>query len=190
MLTIASAMICQRPRKLCGRLILSAYDGVWDAIREIPASLRPYVTDDLGNRDVVYGGFLQIIDGAIFPRLEALGLFACFRLVDAHLIDALKVEPLESYAQLRPALKSIGWDIFTGTGWMSAATDGLFPIDTDSGCINDLAVVNRFGLIDSEEECRALCEVNNREFPSWAPWNPVAVSLDSSSYTRLSVLTT
>jgi hypothetical protein len=93
MLLIASAMICETPRILGRRLILSAYDGIWAAVREIPPVLSPYVSDDLGNIDVRYGGFLQVKDVAIFTYLDQLNLFACFRLVDSELLEPLKVDP-------------------------------------------------------------------------------------------------
>ena len=53
---IASAMICEKPRIVEGRVILSAYDGVWAAVEDIPIQLKSYVTDDLGNRDALVSG--------------------------------------------------------------------------------------------------------------------------------------
>jgi len=186
-LTIASMMICEQPRKRLGRLILSAYDGVWEAVRMLPEELRHYVTDDLGNVDVEYGGFLQVRDPAIFAQLEALNLFACFRLVDPALIDFLKVEPpVDIYREIQPQLKPVGWDIFCSDGWMSASTNGLFPIDPFTGAVDDLATINRFGLIESKEACAVLCKANDDAVPSWAPWKRVCVGLDASSYLRLS----
>lgn len=169
--------------------MLSAYDGVWDAVENIPHQLRAYVTDDIGNTNVEYGGFVQITNAAIFPLLEQFDLFACFRFVDVGTLEHVNVAPVaESYDDILRDVMPIGWDIFTGNGWRSASTDGIFPIDPFTGSTEDVAKVNRFGLIDAEAECRALCELNNREVPSWAPWHPVSVALDASSYKRLSAL--
>jgi hypothetical protein len=187
--TIASAMLCRQPRFLGGRLILSGYDGVWNAVDDIPPHLQPYLTNDVGKGEGNYGGLVQITSRKLFNLLPELGLFACFRSVDKALVDELNVRPpTEFYCEIESELQLVGWDIFTGNGWRSASTDGCFPLDPFTGEILGDHVPNEFGLIRTEIECTDLCAMNNKMVPSWAPWNPVAVYLDRTSYERLSVV--
>lgn len=182
---IASAMICERPRVRAGRAILSAYNGVWGAVEDIPQQLRLYLTDDLGTRDVSYGRFVQIRSSEIFSRLQEFDLFACFRLVSKDLLPRFNVQPAsEFYDGLTSELILMGWDIFTGNGWSSASADGYFPIDPFTGEVLGGVPLNEFGFISGGGECIDLCLIKNERVPAWAPWNPVAVCLDISSSER------
>lgn len=185
---LASVMICELPKYFNGRLILSGYHGVWEAVKEIPAEIRPYLTDDVGNKEVSYGGLLQIIDTKALMHLDEWGLFACFRGVHEEFFELVQTSPpYEVYANLINDLKLVGWDISTSNGWCSASCEGIFPINPFTGEAVDqnLSEINQYGLFESLEDCLNYCRINNEKISENAPWYPVAVYLDMSSYIRL-----
>jgi hypothetical protein len=79
---LASMMVCNKPVYLNGRYIISAYDGVWDAVEELQDDIKPYFTSDVGDKVTGYGGFLQVINPQVLDILNERGLFACFRGVE------------------------------------------------------------------------------------------------------------
>ncbi|MBO9664167.1 hypothetical protein [Dokdonella sp.] len=188
---IASAMICKEPRLVSGHIALSAYDGIWEPVDCLPKELRAFVTDDLGNDDVEYGGFLQILHWKVFEMLADLGLYCCFRAVEEEVLSSLNVSPpVEFYQSITGFLELAGFDIFTGNGWRSAATDGIFPIrplDGEVGSIDGI-ITNKFGLIEIENDCSRLISLNDEKIPAWRPWHPVGVLLDKYSLERISRL--
>lgn len=185
---LMSMMVCAKPRRVNNRFILSAYDGVWDALDELPEDIKPYLTDDLGNEVRSYGGFLQIIDQGALDVVNRDGLYACFRGVHAQfreIVDA--VPPTDLYEKLISSLIFMGWDICSGNGWRSASTDGYYPINTLTGLDEDENAhqVNEFGLFQELDHCLEYCKLNNHKVAKFSPWYPVAVYLDKFSYTRL-----
>lgn len=189
-LVAVSMMICGNPRVAGSLVILSACDSVWGAVDEVPMSLRRYISDDLGNAEVVYGGFIYIHDARAFDELRQLGLYACIRAVDqegARILEAPITQPL---GELNASLVHVGWDVAHGNGWLSASCDGIYPLDVFS--TSDLSPVdrriNRFGLFEDAEDARRCCDQNNKEVTTMAPWYPVAVLVDQSSLARIETL--
>lgn len=186
---VASLMVCVAPRKLGGRLVLSCYDGVWEAVEQLPEELRSRFTDDLGNTYPQYGGFLQLVDLTVLTELSKYGLYSCFRCVSPEWVKYTDSYPPHSiYASIKNTLCFVGWDVATGNGWRSASTDGCFPIDPFSGEIDEQDKINQFGLIRDASDCIFYCKESDITVPDYAPWFPVAVYVDSESYQRLTNL--
>jgi len=188
---IASVMICGLPRQVDGRRILSGYHGVWEAVADIPHEIKAYLTDDVGNEGVSYGGLLQIADKKVLGLLDGLGLFACFRGVPEKYLKHMQVcPPKDLYLSLMKDLKLVGWDISTGNGWCTASCEGLFPINPFTGEILDKnsSFLNEYGLFGTLENCLYYCQINDEKIPQDSPWYPVAVYVDSASEKRLSEL--
>ena len=186
---IASLMICGLPRHFNGRLILSCYDGVWEAVPCLPSEIQAYFTDDVGNKNVSYGGFLQVTDVKVFELLEKFELYACFRGVAKEYINQISVvPPTELYQKLISELKFMGWDIAISNGWCTASVEGIFPINPFTGDVLDgnISQLNEYGLFDSLEHCSNYCQLNNQRVPEDSPWYPVAVYVDYNSHARLS----
>ena len=189
---LVSMMLCSAPAIRQGRLILSACDSVWEPIVRLPASLRRLVTDELGNPNPEYGGFLFPRGAEIFSVLHDHQLFACVRGVRKEVLK-LTDSPLAADTRSFPTeLKLVGWDVVTGNGWVSAALEGLYPIDPVDGSTKEVIgpAANKFGLLHSEKDSRAYCALNDRAVPDRAPWYPVAVYLDVDSFSRLSGVNT
>ncbi len=185
---VASVMICGLPKHFGGRLILSGYHGVWEAVEELPTDIKQYFTDDVGNKSVSYGGLLQITNTKVLNMLPQWGLFACFRgIQEDYLKQVQAYPPKETYEHLINDLMLMGWDISTGNGWSSASCEGIFPINPFTGEATDENIVqlNRYGLFDSWENCLNYCHINNEKIPEYLPWYPVAVYVDQCSYKRL-----
>ena len=148
---IAFVMICQVPRALGDRILLSASDAVWEPVVLLPSDIRARVTDDLGNPSPTYGGFLQLLDLSVLKEIESRNLFVCFRAVHqtfAHLV--LTVPDVVLYPELRDELIHLGWDVCIGNGWVSASTEGYFPMDAISGKMEaNEGLLNRWALFDS-----------------------------------------
>ena len=187
-LNIASMMICSMPKYLNGMLLLSCSDSVWNPVDVLPDDIRPYVTDELGNQDIQYGGFLQLIDPKGLDLLSSKGLFACFRCItDQYLEHVGTCPPKDVYQSLIKNLKFMGWDIATGNGWLSASSHGSFPINPFTGIAVDSnnSKINEYGLFSSLDDCLKYCQINDTQIPEHAPWFPVAIYVDESSYIRL-----
>jgi hypothetical protein len=84
---IASMMICGVPTRVGNRLLLSASDSAWEAIRNLPPEIAALLTDELGNPEPSYGGFVQIADARVLALVEAHSYFSCFRAVHARYVD-------------------------------------------------------------------------------------------------------
>lgn len=187
-IVIASMMICRIPNFLKGRLYLSACDSVWSPVEYIDKFFNKYLTDEIGNTNVEYGGFLQMIDKTILDLLPKKNLYACFRGVEKNIIKHIDVYPIERiYRNILNELIFVGWDVCTGSGWLSASIHGHFPIDIKTGNNIDVNAekINVFGLFESQYDCILYCDINNDNIPEHAPWYPVAIFLDKNSYTRL-----
>lgn len=187
-IAIASMMVCSQPKQTQSRLILSGYDGVWEAIEKLPDDLKPYFTDDIGNKDVEYGGFLQLVDVNVLELINNQGLFACFRGIQKQFLEHVNAYPPEGiYTNLVNKLKFMGWDISTGNGWRSASCDGYFPLDPFTGEARDenISQLNKYSLFSLDKHCLEYCEINNKELPDYSPWYPVAIYVDKNSYNRL-----
>lgn len=185
---IASLMICGLPKCLDGRLILSCYHGVWEAVTCLPKEIKPYFTNDVGEADVTYGGLLQLVDIKVFDLLEKFDLYACFRGIEKQYINHVNVAPpTRLYQNLISKLDFMGWDIAMGNGWCTASVEGFFPINPFTGEILDenISLLNRFGLFETWEHCMNYCQINNQRLPNESPWYPVAVYLDRYSHSRL-----
>jgi hypothetical protein len=187
---IVSMMICEGPRRVGDRLLLSASDGVWEPIVSLPAEIRALVTDDLGSHEPTYGGFLQILDRSVLEEVERRNLFACFRAVHQTNADHVGTDPNTAlYSELHDELIYVGWDVCVGNGWASASYDGYFPMDSISGELEaNEAQLNRWGLFSSLEDALECCALNDERIPDDSPWYPVAISVDESSYRRLANL--
>ena len=185
---LASMMVCNKPVYLNGRYIISAYDGVWDAVEELPDDIKSYFTSDIGDKVTGYGGFLQVINPQVLDILNERGLFTCFRGVEEKYLEFTNTVPPEKlYDRLFSQLRFVGWDICIGNGWRSASTDGYFPIDPFTGVAKDKNInqINRYGLFENLENCLNYCKLNNEKVPMDSPWYPVAVYLDQNSYNQL-----
>ncbi len=190
-IVIVSAMICYPPKYLKGRFILSAYQGVWEAVKELPSEVKPYVTDDVGNNKVEYGGLLQFTDVAAFAVLSKMNLFACFRGVLTGYIDYVQAyPPANTYQNWKRNLKFMGWDISTSNGWASASCEGIFPINpfTGENTGANSSQLNEYALFDTLDECMNYCHINDKKIPESVPWYPVAVYVDEGSNSRLQIL--
>lgn len=187
-IVIVSAMICGPPRCFDHRLILSAYHGVWEAVNHLPKDIRPYVTDDVGNIKVEYGGLLQIRSAEIFEILKRHELYSCFRGVHVDYSKYIQAYPPDGiYENLEKDLTFVGWDIATSNGWSSASCEGMFPINPFTGEILDENIdqLNSYALFEELDSCLNYCRLNNNKLPENAPWYPVAVNLDNGSFNRL-----
>ncbi|NVN90287.1 MAG: hypothetical protein HXX11_06745 [Desulfuromonadales bacterium] len=188
-LLIASMMVCGTPNLLKNRLILSCSDSVWSPIQTLPVELKRYFTDELGNSAVNYGGFVQMVDVHALGLLAEHGLFACFRCITENYLEQVQVYPPKAvYQKLIDDLIPMGWDISTGNGWLSASCHGCFPIDPYTGDEIDQHAdkINKFGLFFTLDDCLTYCQTNNSLIPEHAPWFPVGIYVDKSSYARLS----
>ena len=186
--TIASAMICEKPKRFGKYTIVSAYDGAWEPVKRLPNDIAQYVSDDLGNPDVEYGGFLQINNLKVLQIIQNHKFFTCFRGVLVSDLERVQTVPAhEIYQRLEGDLITMGWDICTGNGWRSASCDGYFPINALNGIVEvgSCDLVNEWGLLKEFEKCLEFCLINNKEIPEDAPWYPVKVYLDKGSYNRL-----
>lgn len=185
---IASMMICGTPRIAGGRWVLSASDAVWEPIRAIPDRLRQFLTDDVGNRDDLYAGRLQMTDPRLLEELENEGLFACFRSVEQSVLSKLDVLPPESiYASVASKLVRNGWDLCTGNGWLAASCHGLHPIDPFDGSELDanFEMINSYSLFDDPSNCEQYARKNDTELPEHAPWYRVGVLVPKDANRRL-----
>lgn len=185
---IASMMVCGRPSYINGRHILSASDAVWEPVKSLPDDLRDLFTDDLGNRNVRYPGFLQILDLCVLDNLDDRDLFACFRAVQRKIVGHVSAfPPVDLYRPLMKRLKLAGWDVCTGNGWRSASCDGFFPIDPfDGHAVDDHAYeINEFGLFRELSHSLEYCSKNDEGGPEDSPWYPVGVYITARSYARL-----
>ncbi len=187
-LIVASMMICEAPKLLNKKLVLSCCDSVWKPVESLPDEIEPYFTDELGNKMVDYGGFVQIISLNVLKLLNKRGLFACFRCITEGYFKHIQANPpKEIYQNLFCDLKPVGWDIATGNGWLSASCHGRFPIDPFTGYETDQNAdqINKYGLFSRLEDCLIYCQINNAEIPEHAPWYPVSIYVDKGSYARL-----
>lgn len=186
-LYIASMMLCDRPRSIGTRTILSCSDSVWEPVRNVPADLHKYLTDELGNETIDYGGFLFLKDHRLIDCLEEKNLFACFRGIHSKDLEIVQCPLAKEISAMEIPLTIMGWDIANGNGWVSASTDGVYPIDPFNGSVLDENVekINAYGLFDSLDDCKGYCLLNNQQVPARAPWYPVAIFLDHLSLERL-----
>jgi hypothetical protein len=187
-LSVASIMVCAEPVYVNNRMIVSCCDAVWRPVENLPIEFNGYFTDEFGNKNVDYGGFLQMVNVDALKLIEKNSLYACFRCIDKNLIDYVQVCPPKLiYQGVQGNLKLIGWDIATGNGWLSASCHGCFPIDPFTGDALDENAdkINKFGLFSSFDDCLVYCQKNNLQIPEHAPWYPVAICLDLSSFNRL-----
>lgn len=187
-MVLASVMVCGLPKYFGGRLILSGYHGVWEATEKLPDDIKSYFTDDVGNKDVSYGGLLQMVHKKAFDKISNLELFVCFRGVHEEYLELVQTRPpKEFYESLKDELVLIGWDISTGNGWCSASSEGLYPLDPFTGEILDenIKQLNEYGLFGALENCLEYCRLNNEEIPDNSPWYPVAIYIDKESSKRL-----
>ncbi len=188
---IASMMICGRPNYLNQRLMISCCDAVWEPIEHLNGKTKQFFTDELGNSTVNYGGFLQMVDRKALFSISEQGLFSCFRCISEDRLQHVQVNtPKLLYRDLIGDLKPMGWDIATGNGWLSASCHGLFPINPFTGkeVDSNADLINEYGLFDSLDNCLVYCKKNNSQIPEHAPWFPVAIHVDKSSYSRLRIL--
>lgn len=187
-MVIASMMICGLPTYLNNRLILSSCDSVWIPVENLSLDIKQYLTDELGNSNVDYGGFVQMIDPYVLQLIAKQNLFACFRVIEnRHMRCVDAYPPRALYQDLIQELKIVGWDIATGNGWLSASCHGRFPIDPFTGKTLDKNhyKINKFGLFDSIDDCEIYCRINNEEILEHSPWLPVAIYVDKSTFNRL-----
>lgn len=192
---IVSMMLCNIPKFVKGRIYLSASDCIWDPVEHVDKSIHTYFTDEygspIGDENLDYGGFLQIIDTSTLKIIADRGLFACFRGIERNILDSIKFipnyPPNSIYEKISHHLVFMGWDICQGNGWVSASCEGIYPVDplTGEDLDENAGQINRFGLFDQLYNCRAYCEMNNMEIPEHSPWYLVAVYVDDSSYDRL-----
>ncbi|MFA5982406.1 MAG: hypothetical protein WC782_00140 [Methylococcaceae bacterium] len=186
---IASVMVCNLPKFLDGRLVLSGYHGVWEAVEKLPDDILSYFTDDVGNKPVSYGGLLQIIDTQVLEILNDKGFFVCFRGIHEKYLEHVQAyPPKEIYQNLANGLKLLGWDISTGNGWCTASCEGIFPINPFTGEVLDenISQLNEYSLFNDLDNCLNYCHINNEKIPENSPWYPVAIYVDQFSYKRLS----
>lgn len=186
--SIASAMLCQLPKIFNSRAMLSVSDSVWEPVDVLPMELKKYFTDEVGNHDVTYGGFLQLTSPKALELISDHDLFLCFRCIaETYLAHVQVCPPTRVYQRLVGDLRSMGWDISTGNGWLSASCHGHFPVDPFSGdTIDDnILQINKFGLFNNLDDCLKYCEINNSQIPEHALWFPVEIKLDVGSYSRL-----
>lgn len=177
-ISLASMMICNRPRHFGDRRILSASDAVWEPVSELSPEILPYISNEIGNRPPNYAGALQMLDAKLLDILKDFGHMACFRGVEGGFLRMLQVSPpVEVYEKIWSRLEFSGWDICSGNGWLSASAHGVYPIDPfDGQTMNALSFeVNSNGLFDELNDCVAVCAINNKEIPEHCPWAPVAV---------------
>ena len=188
---ISSTMICQRPKTASHRFLLSASDAVWEPVTTLPPEIATIVTDHIGNPEPDYAGFLQFPDASVLELIEASGHFACFRAVEEPRVEYVsEVPPTAVYQMLRSNLKQVGWDVCTGNGWTSASAHGCFPINGITGDIDQKYdhEINEWGLLTSLNSAETWVSINNADIPEHAPWYPVEVLLDETSYRRLTAL--
>ena len=180
MTIIASVMICEEPKRLLGKSILSASESVWECISEIPHDLKVLLSDDIGNPKPDYAGALQLTDSRAINLVQEMGLHLCFRAVEQNLLSLVSAIPNSKvYKQIQGSLAIVGWDVCSGNGWLSASLIGEFPIDVMSGReIGDQEqTTNEFGLFASKNEALENCAKNDKLVPEHAPFYPVAVML-------------
>lgn len=186
--SIASAMLCGRPRKVGGNLALSCYDGVWDAVDELPLHLRHYFSDELGNPEPIYGGFLQVTGAEVISLLAGAGMYLCLRSVPGEALAFFDASP-GSYEELETV--RVGYDVAVLNGWRSASSSGVFPVDPFTGAaMNDCppGLLNKNLLFDDLEVCNEWVATNNREVKTYGRWWPVEVLVDRDSARRLALL--
>ncbi|SMR83554.1 hypothetical protein SAMN04488030_0030 [Aliiroseovarius halocynthiae] len=185
---IVSMMICEAPRFVAGRCVVSASDAVWEPVETLPPELRSVVSDELLSGSVVYPGALQATDINITRVARRLGLFLCFRAVETDALSALEIQPASDiYEELSDQLIPVGWDVCSGNGWLAASCHGIYPFDPFVGPNSDNLDldINDFALLRNLEDCRQCCDLNNQEIPEHAPWFPVAIYLMESDVARL-----
>jgi hypothetical protein len=187
-------MICGEPERFDRFVLLSASNGPWEAVDKLPEEIAGLLTDEIGNPRPRHGDRVQIIDTAVLPKLQAQRLFLCFRAVHERWMDHVVTVPTVSiYEELRPELVLLGWDVCTD-GWSPASYGGAFPIMVGApgtAKFSDEAEglsLNRWALFESLEDAISCCEINDRFVPVDAPWYPVAVCTDQSSYSRLTAI--
>lgn len=182
-------MICGLPKFFDGRLVLSCYHGVWEAVRELPVDIRNSFTNDVGDETVSYGGLLQLRESSVLKKLREKNLFACFRAVSEDLLAYVQTcPPRKLYSHIENSLKMVGWDIATGNGWCTASVEGIFPINPLNGEVLDkekISLLNDYGLFHSRDDCLDYCKLNNENSSADAYWYPVAVYVDQDSFVRL-----
>ena len=128
---IVSMMLCNIPKFVKGRIYLSASDCIWDPVEHVDKSIHTYFTDEyrspIGDENLDYGGFLQIIDTSTLKIIADRGLFACFRGIERNILDAIKFipnyPPNSIYEKISHHLVFMGWDICQGNGWVSASCE-------------------------------------------------------------------
>ena len=181
-------MICDAPRRVSERIIISAYDAVWEPAREISPSLKCMFTDDLGNEEIRYLGWLQPKYSNAFDRVDDELLFSCIRMVRKSDIGKTDVVPNTRIHQENAAdFVRVGWDICNGNGWVSASLDGDFPINPISGEVRGegIEMLNGYSLFERLEDCDRFCDLNNEPPHESPPWYVVGVYLTSRSLGRL-----
>jgi len=193
---VASVMICGLPKLVGHRLLVSASDSVWEPLAELPDEIQRHLTDEVGNPPQgnpprLYAGAVQIADTNALEEVKKLGAFACFRAVHDRFAGHVQTCPPSAiYAFLQGGFVHLGWDICVGNGWVSASTEGDFPLDGLSGRIEPECqhLFNEWSLLGSLDDARHYCELNDQWLPSDAPWYPVSVCVDERSYGSLEAL--
>jgi hypothetical protein len=156
---IASMMLCTAPRIVAGRLILSGCDSVWEPTQFVPQNIKNQFTDDLGNEEFEYGGFLFPRAAHSMEQIAEHGLFACFRGIEREYLEAINCPLAVRRDVFEIGLHHMGWDIANGNGWLSAACAGVVPLNPFDGLANseDVRQINRYGLFENYEDCVRYC---------------------------------
>jgi hypothetical protein len=186
---LASMMICEMPRLVNNRWMVSACESVWEPLQFVPSMVGSSFTDEVDNIMPTYGGAVQLSDPSALDILDDAGLFACFRGVEQHLLSHVQtVPPSDLYRAISGQLRLVGWDVCTGNGWRSASCSGFFPIHPFTGEVlsADFRQINAYALFGELEACRACCAANDALASDDAPWFPVAVYLTRRALARLS----
>jgi hypothetical protein len=170
---VASMMLCQPPKRMHGRLMLSCSDAVWEPVHEIPDELKALLTDELGNPCPDYGGFLFTRDPAAMLKIEAAHLLACFRVVHQDALSQVDCPLAVNLSDFEIPLVLMGWDIATGNGWVSASFEGVYPIGPFDGSAltPDAMRINSYGLFTHKHDAiqawtTRRCQVERHGFPS------------------------
>jgi len=159
---------------------MSAYDGVWEPIREPLDEIKDCLADEVGNPSPTYMGNIQINDLGCIITILNHGVVPCFRVIEASFRALVSVVPPSSnYSKLRNGLLLAGWDLCCGNGWVSASMDGIFPIDPITGeeRNSDSKLINDNSLFANYSDCKMYADKNDEYFPQSSPWYPVAVAL-------------
>lgn len=99
-IVIASMMICRIPNFLKGRLYLSACDSVWSPVECVDKFFNRYLTDEIGNTNVEYGGFLQMIDKTLLDLLPKKTYTPVFVALKRILLNILMYILLKEYIEI------------------------------------------------------------------------------------------